>query len=692
MPSVDVIQYVGNDISEPLGHKLWILEDTSANRGILDVVASGHFVRSQSSVPNLGITRSAFWIKTTVINASSQERIVLLIDHPEIEELDIFLDLGGRIEHVVHGGQLRPHDPDVQNSPAFSYVLPIPYGSMADVYIRAKSDKQLQMPLFLQNDRSSSTLKLQRNLFMGGYLGIMLVMLLYNLFLYLSIRERNYLFYILYLVTVCITQLSFTGYSAYYLWPYNYFIILHSSTTFTVITMIFAAEFMQRFIHVTDHIRGFLLVKHIIYAVAAIGATICFFGLAVEGYMVIQLTSAVMAFYMLYISIAITRMGQRQARYFLVAWGVFVTGILVFVAKDWDLLPYNDMTKHMMAIGSAVEVVLISFGLADRINVLRREKELSQAQALLMAQENERFIRDQNVVLERKVAERTQALQESHDHLKQTQSQLVSAEKMASLGQLTAGIAHEINNPLNFISSNIPPLKRDLQDLKVVLDAYRAASKANPGMVDVHALEERIGVDFTVKEVEEILGCMETGAARTSEIIRGLHTFSRLDEDDLKMADVNEGLRSTVVVLGPQFRDVMKVEFELCDIPQIECYPGKLNQVFMNILNNAAHAVKQRHGKSGGVIQIATSLNGDAVTVTITDNGTGMDEAVQSRLFEPFFTTKEVGEGTGLGLSIVQGIIEKHNGLIEVKSVLGQGTSFTITLPVLQHLKLAKSA
>ena len=689
---VDPIHFTGEGISAPLGEKLWILEDTSATMDIRDVLASGRFEHSHSSVPNLGISRSAFWIKAVVINTSPQERVVLLVDHPEIEELDIYLDMGGRIEHIAHGGHLRPLNPDIQNSPSFSFVLPIPYGGMADIYIRAQSHKQLQMPLFLQNDRGSSDLKLNRNLFLGGYIGIMLVMLLYNLFIYFSIRERNYLFYVFYLITVCITQLSFTGYSAFYLWPDSYWIIQHSSTSFTVITMIFAAEFMQRFVHVNEHIRNFKWVKSIIYAVAISGAAICFFGFAVEGYMVIQLTSAVMAFYMLYISIALTRMGQRQARYFLVAWSVFVTGILIFVAKDWGLLPYNDATKHMMAIGSAVEVVLISFGLADKINVLRREKEQSQAEALRMARENERFIRDQNVVLERKVTERTQALQESNDHLKQTQSQLVSAEKMASLGQLTAGIAHEINNPLNFISSNIPPLKRDLQDLKVVLDAYRAASKDDPGMADVHALEERIGVDFTVKEVQEILGCMENGAARTSEIIRGLRTFSRLDEDDLKEADINDGLRSTVVVLGPQFRDMVDVEYDLAELPRVECYPGKLNQLFMNLLNNAAHAAKQRHGNTGGIVGITSRLEGETVRVSITDNGMGMDENVQARLFEPFFTTKNVGEGTGLGLSIAQGIAQKHQGSITLESVVGQGTTFTLTLPVRRSADYAKSA
>jgi len=394
----------------------------------------------------------------------------------------------------------------------------------------------------------------------------------------------------------------------------------------------------------------------------------------------------------LYVAIFIALKRHRPAKYFLAAWAVFVTGIIVFVAKDWGLLPYNDLTKYMMTIGSSIEVVLLSFGLADRINELRREKDRSQADALRTAREKEQFIREQNTVLEQRVMERTHALQESNDHLKLTQGQLVSAEKMASLGQLTAGIAHEINNPINFISSSIPPLKRDLNDLREVLDAYRQAGKELPSMAAAHALEERIGLEDTIREVEDILGAMEHGTTRTSEIVRGLRTFSRLDEDDLKEADINECLRSTVVVLGPQFRNGIQVEYDLREMPPVECFPGKLNQLFMNLLNNAAHAVKMRHGNTGGIVRVATRLEDGEVEVIIADNGIGMEESVKARLFEPFFTTKDVGEGTGLGLSIAQGIIEKHHGRIRVESQPGIGTTFIISFPATMAGALAKRA
>lgn len=684
--------YSGDDQLGPIGKHLSILTDTTGLMTIQEVMAGDGFQPNRSDVPNIGLTRSALWVKAKLINTSTDQVPVLHFDFAEVDELDLFMDRNGELIHLASTGDLRPASIKGRNSPDYSYKLPIPYGGTADLYLRLWSKKQLQIPLFVESEWGSSGKKLRRNLFMGGYMAIMLVMALYNLFIFLSTNERYYWWYILYIVAVCFTQLSITGYGGYYLWPNNLFLAKYGSATLTVVTMVFAVEFMQRFINTNLYLRHFRKVKTGIYAVAILGVLLGYAGLAIEGYQVIQATSAIMAFYVLYVALRITAAGHRPARYFLAAWVVFMLGILVFVAKDWGILPYNGLTTHMMTIGSALEVVLLSFGLADRINVLRREKEHSQAEALRLAQANAQIIRDQNVVLEEKVKERTQALQESNDHLKRTQSQLVNAEKMASLGQLTAGIAHEINNPLNFISSSIPPLKRDLADIQVVLNNYRETASGHAAFDGVRRMEEQMGMDETMQEVEEILAAMENGTQRTSEIVRGLRTFSRLDEDDLKSADINENIRSTVVVLGPQFRDGVKVHYDLGNIPAVECYPGKLNQLFMNLLNNAAYAAKKRHGASGGEVRIITRQEQDNAVVIISDNGIGIEESVQARLFEPFFTTKDVGEGTGLGLSIAKGIVDKHHGQISVESLVGHGTTFTITIPITQTSELAKSA
>jgi signal transduction histidine kinase len=306
-------------------------------------------------------------------------------------------------------------------------------------------------------------------------------------------------------------------------------------------------------------------------------------------------------------------------------------------------------------------------------------------QALLKAEENERLIREQNILLEDKVQKRTEQLTNANkmlekalQDLKDAQSQLVDKEKMASLGQLTAGIAHEINNPINFISSGIKPLKMDIEDLLKILDTYKELFDHYPEAEKVKKIKESIDYHYVIGEIEELLNGIEEGAKRTTEIVVGLRTFSRLDEDTLKYTNINENLDATIVLLNNKLKSNINVVKNYCNESNLECYPGKLNQVFMNILSNAIDAIKEKFPNGGGEIKINTYHDEDYFVIEFSDNGIGMKEEVKKRIFEPFFTTKKVGEGTGLGMSIVYKIIEKHHGKIEVSSDYEVGTTFKL--------------
>jgi hypothetical protein len=266
----------------------------------------------------------------------------------------------------------------------------------------------------------------------------------------------------------------------------------------------------------------------------------------------------------------------------------------------------------------------------------------------------------------------------------------VEKEKMASLGQLTAGIAHEINNPINFVTSNVKPLNRDVHILLETIETMeRVAVLEAPASEKLKTIQEYkndIDFDYLKVEIGQLLSGIGEGASRTAEIVKGLRIFSRLDEDDLKKADINEGLESTLIITNNLLNNHIKVEKHYANLPLVECYPGKLNQVFLNIISNAVYAIRKRFGdKDGGLLSISTSSSEGWVFVTLADNGTGMDELTKKRLFEPFFTTKDVGEGTGLGMSIAYNTINKHNGQILVKSELGKGTEFTIKLPIIHQ-------
>lgn len=678
-------------ISGYLGGHLRMLEDPGGALGIQDVLGSPAFRLNDEEIPSPGITASAFWVRLDLFNASGSDELIIDLPYPEIDELDIHLVRDGQVLPIAHAGLTRPLDRQRQRFPELGFPLSIPTDTEATLYIRVKSFKPLRIPVQVQSTSAFNAWHSQKNVVVGGFVGIMLAMSLYNLFVFFSIRERSYLIYAFYVLVVCLTQLGFLGYSSFYLWPDDAWLSSRSSLLLTAVTAIVASEFMASFMHTRDILPRTMRWLPAFYAALLAGAAVDLLGHPLIGYRLIQAAAAVFAVFLLYAGYRISRLGSRPAKYFLAAWSMFLLGVVTFILKDLGLLPYNVFTRYAMPFGTVAEVLLLSFGLADKIQILRKEKERSHREALRMSRENERIIREQNAMLEQKVKERTRDLQESNEHLKRTQSQLVSAEKMASLGQLTAGIAHEINNPINFISSNIPPLKRDLEDLHEVLSAYRKAGHAPELLPEALAIEARLGLDETIQEVQQILASIEEGASRTSAIVRGLRTFSRLDEDDLKSADVNEGLRSTLAVLTPNLRDEVSVRMELSEMPMIECYPGKLNQVFMNILTNAAQAAKQRHGTQGGEVRVSSDQGQDMVVVSIQDNGVGMSAEVQARIFEPFYTTKDVGEGTGLGLSIVHSIIEKHQGRIVVESTPGQGTIFHIHLPI-HHPPVAQRA
>ncbi|WP_370086184.1 ATP-binding protein [Ekhidna sp.] len=274
-------------------------------------------------------------------------------------------------------------------------------------------------------------------------------------------------------------------------------------------------------------------------------------------------------------------------------------------------------------------------------------------------------------------------LSKALESLKGAQSQLVHSEKMASLGQLTAGIAHEINNPINFISSGMVSLKMSIEAMREISEEYtRLDDGDDPKDVleSVKELKEEHEYDEIVDELDDLINDINYGVSRTIEIVKGLRVFSRLDEEEAKNANVNENIDATLTLLRNKTKGKIEITKHYDEsMHDIECYPGQLNQVFMNILNNAVQAMPD--DKKDAEITIYTEEADNEVYVRIKDNGIGIPDEIKNRIWEPFFTTKEVGVGTGLGMSITYGIIEKHGGKIDLSSEVGKGTEFVITLP-----------
>lgn len=316
-----------------------------------------------------------------------------------------------------------------------------------------------------------------------------------------------------------------------------------------------------------------------------------------------------------------------------------------------------------------------------------------------------------NDITERKLAEarereKAQELERTLLELTQTQSQLIQSEKMSSLGQLVAGVAHEINNPISFVYGNITHASGSIQDLLDLINCYQQ-HYPNPSAEILEKMED-IDYNFVVTDLPKLLASITIGTERIRDIVQSLRNFSRLNESEIKIVDIHEGIESTLLILRHQLKakneySEIEVIKEYGKLPEVECYPGHLNQVLMNLLANAIDALEERrvhkfrdHSQASPLIRIHTEVKQDPssfsdksdvshVLIHITDNGMGMTEEVRCHLFDPFFTTKPIGKGTGLGLSISYKIIvEKHKGQVLIKSELGQGSEFIIELPIRQ--------
>jgi len=279
---------------------------------------------------------------------------------------------------------------------------------------------------------------------------------------------------------------------------------------------------------------------------------------------------------------------------------------------------------------------------------------------------------------------------ELEDSQKKANAQLLQSEKMVSIGQLAAGVAHEINNPTGFVSSNLKTLTDYQNDINNLIKHYRKlfadlkktnrehlSSSIEKQLEQITSLEDEADIDFILEDIMDLISDCKEGSARIKKIVIDLKDFAHPGEDEIQSADINDGIETTLNVVWNELKYKATVNKELGNLPMVKCYPQQLNQVFMNLFVNAAQAIEKQ-----GDISIATKADNGFVEIKIGDTGSGIDKENLSRIFDPFFTTKDVGKGTGLGLNVAYNIIKKHNGTIDVKSQVGKGTVFKIRIPV----------
>ncbi|MFN0030659.1 MAG: 7TM diverse intracellular signaling domain-containing protein [Flavobacteriales bacterium] len=671
-------------LAKNVGRHFQILEDSLNTMDVAKAMASEDYISSSSDVPNMQLSGSSFWLRIPVTNNSGKSQLCIDLRQPNLDEVE-FYEPTQNGYNVTKTGDHQPIAERAYKHQNYVFPIELETGSSKTYFLKVKSSDQIQLPLSIGTESELSIEHNNRDILFGIFAGIMLALILYNLFIWIKTREWIYGLYILYLAIIFATQTNVLGFSYRFLWPHNPWLERHAVILLISLSGIVGIIFIRYYLKADTYVKWSKYVFYSAIAVYATAAIISNFNLSNLPFKMVEINGSLIAIAIVVIAILCWRRGSLQAANMLLAWATFLAGLFIFVMKDFGVLPYNEFTVHTMTIGSALEGILLSFGLADKINQLKKEKEEAQLREVEMMKNNE-------AMLTRKVQERTHELedakdelQRNYDHLRLTQRQLVESEKMSGLGQMTAGIAHELNNPINFVSSNITPLNRDVEQVIAFMKEFEQLPEdvSAEQLAQLKKKYHDADMPYVKQEIDMLMKGIHEGARRTAEIVKGLRIFARADRDALVKANINECMDATLIVMKSALKEEVTLEKELdTTLPMLDCFPGKLNQAFVNIISNAVHATRaEGRTKADRHVRVKTWADDKNLYVSVKDNGKGMSEEVRLRMFEPFYTTKGVGEGTGLGLSITLGILEEHNGQVHVNTSPHTGTEIIIEIP-----------
>lgn len=659
------------------------VKDENENLSIAELLnkdAAFHFQPVKKEVISFGITKDVFWVKTTLRNETGKS-LLLQVGNNSLSSLDVFETAGEKVvEHFRSGGWL-PFEKRAISDVDFLFPLQVLPGSTATVYIRVQHFRGTQFHLQAGTEIAFYEKAGGRNVLQGMYYGLMLLMILYNLFIYFYLRDSSYLYYVAYIFLMGLLNASVTGYAFQFLWP-GWPVLNQYEDIIASMVCISGIFFTMNFLHTKKNAPIFHWLLIGLLGVYAIIICLIAVGNFMVGSIAVEIASLLLVLIFFSTAYRVLQKGYKPARFFLLAWSLLLVCVIIFVLKDFNVLPYNEFTENSLQIGSAVEALLLSLALANRINVYKDEKRAAQLETLRSLEENRKLITEQNQLLEKKVEERTVELKQSNNelltammNLKDTQAQLIQREKMASLGELIAGIAHEIQNPLNFVNNFSESNGELLADLKKEILAGNTG-EALSLTDDVIENEQRImhhgkRADSIVKSMLQHSG---TGTGKKEPT-----NINALTDEYLRMS--YHGFRAK----DNTFNAKVVTSFDK-SIGEINVAPQELGRVLLNLYNNAFYTVNEKKKQLNGfyepMISVSTQRTLKGIEIVVQDNGNGIPVTVLDKIYQPFFTTKPTGIGTGLGLSLSYDIITKgHNGELNMQTKEGEGTEFKIILP-----------
>ncbi len=650
-----------------LGPHLSILEDKDGSLTFDAVSEPGmesRFVANTRRVPGFGFSSSVYWARFQLDYQDTQNDAWFLeFAYPPMQWIDVYtVTERFEVSHQRGGSGVR-FDERPFGHHSHLFKLRLNPGDKLTVFVRVAGESSKTLPLVMRRSDAFAAFASTELLIMGIYFGTIVGLILYNLFIFTSVREPAYVWYIMFLTGFAVMALTTQGLAAQYLWPEHPHWTMHALPLLIASTIMFACLFAIHFIDTASLSGGIhrvmLVATWLCVPVALISVTTSYHvGILVAACLVV--TYPVL---LLVVGVFAVLKGNVSARYYLLAWVFVLVGSCATGLRAFDLVPPSVWTDYGAYIGSGAEAVLLSMALAARLRWLRDEKDTAQ-QCLLDT------LRQQSDLLEDQVAART------HELIK-TQRELVNKDRLASMGVLTAGVVNEILSPNNFIKAGATNITAGLDDFEQAL----------PGRDMPDDLRQDLSARLAAISAQ--IRLVEDGSRRITSIIDGLKTVSQLHQAEQQECDIMVGLENAVAMLQPVYGEAVDFHVEISARPRILCWPEELAQVFMSVLNNACQAVldRQRQKNDGrpGQVRVMAMQKGRDLWISIEDDGIGMTSDIEERAFDPFFTTREVGMGAGLGLTLSREIVLKHSGKLLLMSEPGAGTVVRIILPVVSE-------
>jgi len=680
-----------------IGKQIYVYEDKTAQATIAEIVAKSDiiFVKNHKEVPNFGLTNSAIWCKITLENRTTTTDWLLEVGNPVLDSVVLYFPTDSVNYEAIALSYYKKFHLRPVKTPNFVFPLNLKPQTTTTVYLKIETKKALNFPLIIMPEQQFVAYNHKHDLVFGLYYGLIIVMMIYNLFLYIGFRDKSYLYYVLYVMFGGLTNADLKGTLFEFFLPHlpeinPYLPVLGA------LSGIFALFFIKHFLDIKKNCNKIIsstwLGILILYFLSIIFTLFKQPQIAVS---IVLITTFLFSIFGFWIGIFLILKKFQPAKYYLFAWCWLLIGLIIFILMDFGVLPYNDLTSNAVIIGTGIEAIFLSLALANKINNLEKA--------------NQQIIKDQNTKLEKKVSERTKEieiqkieLQEKNeelisaeeelrqnneelltlnDHLEvqkemleetlvklqDSQGQLIQSEKMASLGGLVAGIAHELNTPVGIGITAASSLAEKINSFNIL---YKESKMKKSDLDNL--------VANTLEASQLILGNL----MRTGDLIK---SFKQVSVDQVSenkrefnfrtyMADVVKNLR-------PKLKHTnINIEIKCEEDLIINSYPGLFAQIITNfVINSLTHGFDEgQHG----TITMRASKDEEFLKFYYSDNGKGLSQEVIQKICEPFFTTNKQ-KGTGLGMHIVFNLVtQKLNGELKISGQEGQGVKFFIKIPL----------